>query len=111
MKWIVAAGLALGMLLLALYQPAWSQDRGAWFKSLKQPGSGVSCCDISDCKRVEAKWQGDGWIALSNVTKQWTPIPPGKVLQNKPSIDGDAYLCEGPASGTIYCFVKPDIGS
>jgi hypothetical protein len=103
-------GLIALAVTIAMAGPSRAQDRGAWFKSLKMPG-GTSCCDISDCKRVEAQWRGGGWLALSNVTKKWTQIPPARVLQSPHSIDGEAYLCEGPASGTIYCFVPPSPGS
>ena len=78
-----------------------------WFKSLKQPGSGFSCCDISDCKRTEADWRGGQWWAV--VSGEWTPIPRDKEL-DKQSIDGDAYVCSSP-NRRIYCFVRPDFGS
>lgn len=118
---IVLAVLSLAAvltLLWAVYQPAWSQDRGAWFKSLKD-ASGRSCCDISDCQRTEAKWEGDGWTAVVNGA--WRSIPASKVLRKPHSIDGDAYVCNGPdlnfdedgggkMPGIIHCFVPPDIG-
>jgi len=93
--------------LIVLVFPADAQDRGSWFKSLKQPGSGFSCCDISDCKRTEADWRGGQWWAV--VSGEWTPIPRDKEL-DKQSIDGDAYVCSSP-NRRIYCFVRPDIGS
>jgi hypothetical protein len=31
-----------------------------WFESLKQPGSGVSCCSIADCRPVEYRLATDG---------------------------------------------------
>lgn len=103
-------GLALGLVLLAIV-PVWAQDRGSWFKSLKQPGSGFSCCDISDCRRTDAEWRGEGWTAISKgAGGAWVVIPPDKVLDQPKSLDGDAYLCESP-NGRIYCFVPPDIGS
>ena len=93
--------------LIVLVFPADAQDRGSWFKSLKQPGSGFSCCDISDCTRTEADWRGGQWWAV--VSGEWTPIPRDKEL-DKQSIDGDAYVCSSP-NRRIYCFVRPDIGS
>lgn len=105
------AALAAAVILFALFAPAWSQDRGAWFKSLKQPGSGgVSCCDISDCKKTESEWRGGQWHARSNRTGEMTPVPHEKVINNVPSIDGEAYLCESSV-GTLYCFVPPDFGT
>jgi len=84
---------------------AMQEDRGAWFRSLKQPVTGMSCCDVSDCRRTEADWRGGQWWA--KVQDSWTPIPPDKQLQ-KLSIDGDAYVCSGPR-GTIYCFIPPSM--
>ena len=84
-----------------------AQDRHAWFKSLTQPDTGVSCCDISDCRRTEADWRNGQWWA--KVEGAWTPIPHNKELDRQ-SIDGDAYVCAG-MKRTIFCFVKPDMGS
>jgi hypothetical protein len=83
------------------------QDRHAWFKSLTQPDTGVSCCDVSDCRRTDADWRNGQWWA--KVDGAWTPIPHNKEL-NRQSIDGDAYVCAG-TTRTIFCFVKPDMGS
>jgi hypothetical protein len=82
-----------------------AEDRGAWFKSLTQPGTGMSCCDMADCRRTDADWHGGQWWA--DVKGRWTPVPPEKEL-NKSSIDGEAYICTSP-SGNIYCFVKPNL--
>jgi hypothetical protein len=83
-------------------------ERGAWFKSLKQPGTGLSCCDIADCTRTEAVWRDGQWWAV--VRGQWTPIPRRREVHTR-SIDGEAYICTSqkrlPAS--IYCFVPPNM--
>lgn len=113
MRYLTVIVTMLGMAAVALVLMAWpapAQDRGAWFKSLRMPGSGVSCCDISDCKQTDAQWQAGGWWAVSRYHKKLVPIPPAKVLQKPMSIDGEAYLCEGQA-GTIFCFVPPSPGS
>jgi len=102
--------LLTGLLLItaaAFAVPAQSEDRGAWFKSLRQPKTGYSCCDISDCKRTEADWRAGQWWA--DVDGHWTPIPPEKELEKR-SIDGDAYVCSSP-SRRIYCFVRPNFGT
>lgn len=92
-RWIVGlAILAIVMIGLAI-GTARGQDRGDWFKSLKQNGTGYSCCDISDCKETDADWQDGQWWATVNGT--WMPIPPDKELDVL-SIDGDAYVCASP---------------
>lgn len=100
------AGL-VSMVALIAVAPAHSEDRGAWFKSLRQPKTGYSCCDISDCRRADADWRNGQWWAV--VDGAWTPIPPEREL-DKHSIDGDAYVCASPTR-RIYCFVKPTFAS
>jgi hypothetical protein len=89
-------------------------NKGAWFKSLTQPGTGVSCCDVSDCKPTASEWRGDQWWAI--LRGKWTPIPPDKVLKQV-SILEDAVLCASQpadyygsgheADPVIYCFSPP----
>jgi hypothetical protein len=98
----IVCGVLLATSLIPV-GPAFSEDRGNWFKSLKQPDTGYSCCDIADCRRTDADWHGGQWWAV--VGGQWTPIPPDKELK-KQSIDGDAYVCSSPTRH-IYCFVRP----
>lgn len=114
---LVAVGVAFVMVLLILLlvflsATAKAEDRGSWFKSLKQPVTGASCCDISDCRQTKAEavtvlnangTKSDQWWA--DVEGQWTPIPPEKVLK-KTSIDGEAYVCSGYGR-KIFCFVPP----
>jgi hypothetical protein len=92
--------LLLGLMPIAvtvLGFPADAQDRGSWFKSLKQPGSGFSCCDISDCKRTEADWRGGQWWAVVSGD-------PPRDRADKRSIDGDAYVCSSrTAASTARC--------
>lgn len=99
---LVTYGLAFAT-VGGLTAVASSEDRGAWFKSLRQPGTGMSCCDIADCHRTVADWREGQWWAI--VEGAWTPIPPAKELK-KLSLDGEAYVCSGTAR-TIFCFVPP----
>ena len=101
----------------ALPVQAKDQNRSDWFKSLTQPSSNESCCDISDCHKTSAKWESGGWWA--EVRGRWRAVPQGVVLVRPYSIDGDAYVCSGdPANDeghhidpVIFCFVPPDAGS
>jgi hypothetical protein len=84
-----------------------------WYKDLKQPGTGYSCCNgnISgpngvviegDCRPTRAFLTEEGtWKALIN--GRWTPVPPRVVLQ-KLAPDGNSHICAGK-SGMIYCFI------
>ena len=91
----------IGLLLLV------AAPDGEWFNSLKQPTTGATCCDIADCKLTAADWKNDQWYA--EVQGEKTPIPDEKVLKNKQSPDGEAYVCAGYGR-KIYCFVPPNMG-
>lgn len=89
-------------------------DIGQWFKSLKQPATGASCCDIADCHAVEAEEQPDGrWKA--RIYDEWVPIPQSVVLGERSRI-GAAVACTSPPlyypgtsgpSFSIFCFAPP----
>jgi hypothetical protein len=82
-------------------------EKDAWFRSLRQPGSGVSCCSKNDCERTDAVFSKGQWQAVVNGA--WTVIPPEKELDTM-SYDGEAYVCNSP-KGAIYCFVRPGGGA
>lgn len=105
---LLFALLAFLMIVHLATQQAHAESRAEWFKSLKQPMTGASCCDISDCKRTKANWEKGQWWA--DVQGVWTPIPKDKILTDKASIDGEAYVCSGFAR-RIYCFIKPSPGA
>ena len=101
--------LILAALAVMLVSGVGAQDRGAWFKSLRSPATGQSCCDLADCKRTEADWKGEGWVAHY---PDGEPVQvPNAIILDKPSIDGEAYLCSHPQSKKLFCFIRPDIGS
>jgi hypothetical protein len=84
-----------------------STEREAWFKSLRQPGSQIPCCDISDCSRTKASWRDGQWWAV--VRGRWMPVPRDRELTTQ-SIDGDAYVCASQAvDRMIFCFVPPQL--
>jgi hypothetical protein len=74
-----------------------------WFESLKQPGSGVSCCSIADCRPVEYRLATDGYEAYLDT--KWVHVPEDKVLHGTSNPMARAIVCRSPISGTILCFV------
>lgn len=74
-----------------------------WFESLKQPGSGVSCCSIADCRPVEYRLVADGYEAY--IDTKWVRVPDDKVLHGTSNPIARAIVCRSPISGTILCFV------
>lgn len=82
-----------------------------WYKSLKQPGTEVSCCDVSDCHEVEARTKDDHWEVF--VGSKWWAVPNTKVLKNKENPTGSAVSCFSRFSPQdepyFYCFVAPSM--
>ena len=74
-----------------------------WFESLKQPGSGVSCCSIADCRPVEYRLAAGGYEALLDA--RWVHVPENRILHRTANPLARAMVCRSPISGTILCFV------
>lgn len=103
--------IVLSALALAVHAHAQGgPDVRAFFKSLTQPTSGGSCCDLSDCRQVESEWKDGTWYARA-VVKGWLAIPKDKIIHNKPNIMEKAILCTSPGDTSIYCFLPQDFGT
>lgn len=74
-----------------------------WYRSLKQPGSGVSCCSIADCRPVDYRTDNGAYEVF--IDDKWRTVPPDKVLQQMVNPVGRAVVCYTPALG-ILCFVR-----
>jgi hypothetical protein len=74
-----------------------------WFRSLVQPGTGMSCCSIADCRETDFRIIGDHYEAL--IQGEWHEIPPDKILPRADNPTGRAVVCWSPALG-IMCFVR-----
>jgi hypothetical protein len=74
-----------------------------WFEGLRQPGTGKSCCSISDCRPVDYRTSGDHYEAL--ISGNWVPIPADKILQRIDNPTGNAVVCWTPTLG-VMCFVR-----
>lgn len=79
--------------------PAWSD----WFRSLKTPREGTSCCSLADCRRTVSRIRDGHYEAL--LGKRWVVVPPEKVLDHAENPTGEAVLCWSPVSG-VLCFVR-----
>ena len=74
-----------------------------WFQSLRQPETGMSCCDIADCRPTEYRTVGDSYEVW--VDNQWMTVPPRRILQRADNPVGRAVVCWTPQRG-IMCFVR-----
>jgi hypothetical protein len=73
-----------------------------WFQSLKQPGSGTSCCSIADCRVEPYRQTPIGYEVL--IDGDWVLVPDDKILQQIENPVGRAITCH--AGKTIFCFVR-----
>jgi hypothetical protein len=98
----------LGLLLAAVpLHAAPPQDAdpamAPWFNSLRQPGSGISCCSIADCRPVDYRTVDNHYEAF--IEGEWRAVPPDKVLTRADNPTGRAVVCWTKLSG-IMCFVR-----
>jgi hypothetical protein len=82
-----------------------------WFESLRQPGTGASCCSIADCRIVETRRGHRGYEVRIDQTWNissafWLQVPAEKILDPRSNPTGRAVLCYTPEAG-ILCFVPP----
>jgi hypothetical protein len=78
-----------------------------WFEDLRQPGSGISCCSISDCRPTDYRVAGDHYEAF--IEGHWLVVPADRVLHRTDNPTGHAVVCWTPQLG-IMCFVQgPEI--
>jgi hypothetical protein len=75
-----------------------------WFQGLRQPGTGISCCSIADCRQTEYRMGHEGYEAL--IGDKWIAVPREKVLDHIDNPTGRAVVCYLPGMG-IMCFVRP----
>lgn len=106
--------VALVLLAIAiLASPGRAQSGHAehhdWYKDLRQPGTGYSCCNAltstgeGDCRPVRGFLHDDGqWRAI--VEGRAVRIPAEKIIEQS-APDGNSHLCMSPA-GTVYCFIR-----
>jgi hypothetical protein len=93
---------------LAAPPPDADPSLSQWFESLRQPGSGASCCSISDCHRLkDGQWRETASGYEIEIRGQWVAVPRSRILnhvQNNPT--GGAVACYSEALRTVYCFVR-----
>ncbi len=99
-----------------LYADAAPKDkqRNDWYRTLKSNGGG-SCCDLTDAAHLDQRYARQladrSWEVFLTDLQKWVPVPPDRVVHNKPSIDGEPYLFRYPSvlydGSLIRCFVPP----
>lgn len=104
---IIAGAVILGAALeaQALAKPPRHTDPALvpWYQSLRQPGTGMSCCSIADCRTADYRTTDNGYEVF--IDRRWIPVPPDKILQRINNPTGRAVVCWTPTQG-IMCFVR-----
>jgi hypothetical protein len=111
-RWILAGALSAAVIATVTYGFAApppgadpNSDMARWFQSLRQPGTGSSCCSLSDCRLTDYRAGASGYEAM--VAGRWIAVPQDKILRGITNPTGRAVVCARP-EGTILCFVTPD---
>jgi hypothetical protein len=73
-----------------------------WFQSLQQPGTGMSCCSVADCRPTDFRSSGNHYEAMVN--GEWHEVLADKVIHRAENPTGRAIVCWTPVHG-ILCFV------
>ena len=68
--------------------PVWSE----WFKNLRQPGTSMPCCSISDCCRVDYRIANDGAYEVQ-IEGSWYRVPNSIILRRQNNPLGQAVAC------------------
>lgn len=63
-----------------------------WFKSLRQPGTSLPCCSVSDCRRVDYRIADDGRYEVM-LDGTWYRVPNRFVVRNEGNPVGKAVAC------------------
>ncbi|MBV9250516.1 MAG: hypothetical protein JO227_14870 [Acetobacteraceae bacterium] len=117
MRALIACGAALAWLVcwaLAHAAPPEGADPklAPWFQSLRQPGTGASCCNLADCRRVQYRIRGDHFQAFigsafprwTRAPYDWVDVPNKNVLHRQDNPTGEGVACW--RDGEVICFVE-----
>src|SRR5450755_1762774 len=113
-KIAIAVGLALSRAAVAAPPDSPDPALAPWFESLKQPGTGASCCSIADCRTVEFRQDRDGYEVLIDGRWKmsipfWLRVPPKRIIDRSDNPTNHGVVCFTPEAG-ILCFVRPAEG-
>src|SRR5215469_2102304 len=108
LNWPVAGAFIavsfIGAIASAAPPPNADGTLAPWFQSLRQPGTGISCCSMADCRATEYRTTADGYEAF--IEDRWLTVPADRVLDHTDNPTGRAIVCYMPGRG-ILCFVRP----
>jgi hypothetical protein len=72
------------------------------FESRTQPGTGMPCCSVADCRQADYRLAAKGYeVFLDN---KWMRVPDERIVHVANPV-GRAIVCRSPVSPAILCFV------
>lgn len=89
-----------------------NSDAARWYHSLLRPDTGTGCCDVSDCRPVNARQRLDHWEVFIDRRSyvggpdDWVAVPDAKVLHGRENPEGLPVACWLRSMG-VLCFVPP----
>lgn len=117
---MIAAAMIVALFFVALFFTALAFARPpagvaidpamhAWFESLQNPATGISCCGQSDGHIMDMKdVRNDGSAWQVRVNGAWVNVPPEAVLDRVDNPTGSFVAFWSAAwPDHIYCFVRP----
>lgn len=107
---LLVLGIALRACALApAFAHAGDDSEAAWYRDLKRPDTGGSCCShggqSGDCDVTEYRIKDGVYIALAP-TGEWVEVPRERILERTPNPTGRAVLCYNKSLGGVLCFVR-----
>lgn len=78
-----------------------------WYKDLRQPDTGVRCCNgsvdghVGDCRPAPSFMADDGFYRVWD-GREWLVVPRSKII-TMPTPDRGTHLCE--TYGKVFCFI------
>lgn len=82
-----------------------------FFKSLKIPGTEISCCNLTDCRTVKIRINEKKLQVFIDSKKfiggtdTWVDVPENRILSPRPNPTGEPVACWDTFNG-IICFVN-----
>src|SRR5689334_12264101 len=61
-----------------------------WFQGLRQPGTGISCCSMADCRPTDFRTNGSHYEAM--IEGEWRVVPPHVILEQIENPTGHAVV-------------------
>ena len=109
--------LFIGLMLATIATPAIADDpvghamHHSWYQAFRQPGTGMSCCNNSDCRPAQSRVTADGVQFL--IAGKWITPEPSKIIETETPGGDSSHWCgvnENDANPTTYCAIIPRRG-